>query len=418
MTRSQHTTGPTNLHLGHSWGGGLSLWIDDFCRTDALSDNLLLESVGDAACYGLSLRLRRVSDAQTLGCWTLQQPISEVRAAHAEYRAILADICSDYNVDHIYVSSFIGQSLDVLTTGIDTTIVYHDYFPYCPAFFATRDAPCLSCNAEDLHLCRSHPVGLRPKASPSYYSEVRDAYFSLGSARHLTHVAPCTSVPRVLRQLDRRFDAFDFRVVEHGIPHTPTEAFAGAEEQRRLRIGVLGDLQWYKGRDALERCFEAARTFVDFYFFGPQDPGLPFAGRFGSHYIGPYRRDSLPALLKRHPLDLALFYPVVPETFAYTLSEVWCCGVPPLARDLGAHGERITHDVNGFLFGLDEDALVESLLALDGRRSRIRSVASRLQSQEVRSVSDMVCDYYAMRRGIVRRIEARLEVAARRAMSA
>ena len=152
---------------------------------------------------------------------------------------------------------------------------------------------------------------------------------------------------------------------------------------------------------------------VDFYFIGSQDGGSGFSGRWGAHYIHSYKREELPAILAECRLDLALFYPVVPETFSYTLSEVWCFGIPPLARRLGSHGERIEHGSNGFLFGLEENVLVDSLLDLDRSRDKIRAVAARLLDQPARSVSDAVCEYYLMRSDFPRRLEESLEATVR-----
>lgn len=388
---------PINLHLSHSWGGGLWRWIVDFARADHYSENLVLESVGTYECYGIGLRLRHPRSGKVLGSWVLEHPISEVRGSHPEYAAILAGICDDYGIDHIYLSALIGHSLDVFKIGVPITRIYHDYFPYCPAFFITRGDLCTSCTLDDLRLCKDWATSHRPKSSPRYYLELREALFDAFAAANVHHVSPCHSLPRNLCRLDSRFAAIDFTVIEHGISLRKQDFFGGAEPGRRLRVGLLGTLGWNKGLDVLSRDFATWRVIADFHLLGSHDPGTPFTRRWGSQVVHHYSMEELPALFKRHRLDLALFVTRVPETFSFTLSEAWCFCVPPAARRIGAHAERIEQGSDGFLFDLEDDTVVDFLLWADRERDELRQIAERLRDKPVRTVEDAVHDYYRLR---------------------
>jgi glycosyltransferase involved in cell wall biosynthesis len=56
---------------------------------------------------------------------------------------------------------------------------------------------------------------------------------------------------------------------------------------------------------------------------------------------GYYRLGTLPRLLRRHGVDLALLLSIVPESYSLVLDECLSAGVPVLAFDLGAVGERL-----------------------------------------------------------------------------
>ena len=394
---SWSTLRPTNLHLSHLWGGGTELWVEDFATADQLSENLVFQSLGTYECYGISLRLIHARSGEVLGSWVLQHPISEVRAIHAEYAAILQAVCEEYRIDHIYVSSLIGHSLDVFRLGIPCTKIYHDYFPYCPAFFITRDGLCTSCMADDLRRCSTWDTSHRPKASPAYFLDLRDAYFAAISAGVVCHVSPSLSLPKNLRTLDSRFEAVSFAIIEHGITHQRQDSFGGAEDGRRLQVGILGLLGWNKGREVLRRQFDTLRTIADIHIIGAEDAGVEYSGRWGSHFVHHYSKDELPKVLERHPLDLVVFLSVVPETFSYTLSEAWCFCLPPAARRLGALAERITHGSDGFLFDLEEDNVVDFLLWADRHREELRRVARQLREKPVRTTEEAVHDYYRLR---------------------
>ncbi len=405
MRTKLESTRPTNLHLSHSWGGGLGLWMEEFARADEHSENLALESCGTLECYGIGLRLTSLASGEPLDSWVLRHPISEMRRSHTEYAAILETICSDYRVDHIYVSSLIGHSLDVFRLGLPVTQIHHDYFSFCPALFISRDGICTSCTADDLRSCQLSNPHYPPKNSPPYYAQLRDAFFDAVTAADVRHVCPSRSLPENLGQLDSRFGDRDFTVIKHGIAHRKRDCFGGAEDGRRLRVGLLGYLSWNKGLELMRRLFDTLRVIADIHFVGAHDAGSEFAGRWGSHYLHHYSQDDLPAIFERRRLDLALFLANVPESFSYTLSEARCFCVPPAVRPIGALGERTEHGTDGFVLGLDDDALVDFLLFADRRRDELRQVATRLRDQPVRTVFDAVDDYYALRTDLPPRIK-------------
>jgi glycosyltransferase involved in cell wall biosynthesis len=71
---------------------------------------------------------------------------------------------------------------------------------------------------------------------------------------------------------------------------------------------------------------------------------------------GYYRAGSLPRLLRRAGVDLALILSTVPESYGLALDECRAAGVPVLAFDHGAIAERLTAEGGGLLVPLDEGA--------------------------------------------------------------
>jgi glycosyltransferase involved in cell wall biosynthesis len=87
---------------------------------------------------------------------------------------------------------------------------------------------------------------------------------------------------------------------------------------------------------------------------------------------GYYRTGSLPHLLRRDRVDLALLPSVVPESFSLVLSECRAAGVPVLAFDLGALGERLRAEGGGLAVPLAQGAAGMAALAatvVDGREA-------------------------------------------------
>lgn len=397
MNQRPKPGGRANLHLAHSWGGGTARFIEDFARADQHSSNLVLESFGTSNCFGVGLRLKQAASGEVLDRWVLNDPVTEVRDRHPEHRRILEAICGKYQVEHIYLSSLIGHSLDVLRLGIPITRIYHDYFPECPAVHLYRGKVCTSCTRKDLELCVSGNDLLRPMASARYHLALREAILDAMAAADIRHVSPSRSLIENMCRIERRFEQATFSVIEHGISYRKRNCFGGADDDRRLRVGFLGHLGSHKGLDLLSDQFGRLRAIADLHFLGAGDPARKFAERWGCRFIHYYQREALPRILAEHQLDLLLFLSLVPETFSYTLSEAWCFCVPPAAVAIGALAERIEHKQDGVLLGSDEGEVVDFLLDIDRERSKLREIATRLADKPVRSAGEAVADYYRLR---------------------
>jgi glycosyltransferase involved in cell wall biosynthesis len=63
----------------------------------------------------------------------------------------------------------------------------------------------------------------------------------------------------------------------------------------------------------------------------------------GVRIYGYYRAGSLPALLRRDAVDVALFLSIWPETYALVVDECLLASVPVVAFDIGAPAERLRH---------------------------------------------------------------------------
>ena len=142
-------------------------------------------------------------------------------------------------------------------------------------------------------------------------------------------------------------------IIEPGIEVTMIERTA----RRRTRIAFAGNVRAHKGGMLLPAIIEAVPG-AEWHIFGGGDENLLRTLRRLPNTIvhGYFRAGSLPALLTRHEIGLALLTSIVPESYSLALSECWQAGVPVVAFDHGAHAERIRRDGGGWLVPLDAGA--------------------------------------------------------------
>ena len=157
---------------------------------------------------------------------------------------------------------------------------------------------------------------------------------------------------------------------------------------------MLGRLSVQKGTELLRQAHEALRPLADVTLVGGGGNGARLAQACGWKVIEGYREEELPDLLARLAPHAAVLASVVPETFSYTLSELFNLGIPPVATALGAFRERIVHGGNGFLFEPDAPSLAALVEDLHARPEMLAAVASRLATRAPEpTTSDMVAGY-------------------------
>ena len=399
----------------HSWGGGLKRWVDDFCNYDKTSRNFYLQSVGQVGIPGQELHLLSVSsvgERQLLRRWRLREPITSTSLYRVEYQLILEGIYSECQITAVIISSFIGHSLDVLSFGaVKKLVVCHDYYPFCPAINIHFDDVCSSCNGSRLKACFSANNFNRffPLAQAEEWVHIRRSYIDLVVSTRVPLVVPTASVKRHLVQLAPELGDACFVEIPHGVEvmRSLKDTHPLSEEtvngsccqaiSRKPRIVVLGALSLQKGLDLFRGIHEQLTQFSDVYLVGCGDEGEVFSRKAGIHIVKEYLRDDLPEILDEISPNVALLLSVLPETYSYTLSELFMLKVPVVATNLGGFVDRIQDGYNGFLVEPSGAKVLEKMNSLLERgNSELEQVAANVGAMRFRTVESMVNDYYSL----------------------
>lgn len=394
---ARHVLKPVQLHIAHSWGGGLNRWVADMCTADNVRWNLVLRSIGTWGAFGQRLALYRSHEMdRPMREWVLDLPISSVAVAHFQYRHVLTEILRDYRVDALLISSLIGHSLDAMDMTLPTTFVAHDYFPFCPALIIHFGDVCTDCGSERLAECfADNPLNkFFSDSNPSHWTAVRRRFQHLLKTRPIHMAAPSRSVARHLGDLMPPLRHRPINIIPHG-----TTLHQLAPRQRRpgrLRIMVLGSLAPHKGRELLRSALPELTLFADVSLIGCGHEGLALESLVQGPVVSRYELDALPALVAEVDPDVGLLLSIVPETFSYTLSELWAMEIPPVATRLGVFLERICEAETGFLIDPDAASLVRLLRKLDADPAALRAVRDKLKAMPVPSLGQMVAEYHQL----------------------
>lgn len=123
-------------------------------------------------------------------------------------------------------------------------------------------------------------------------------------------------------------------------------------------VAFVGSVQPHKGSTVFqETIHHLAPEGLRWSAYGGGDAGeLRELRRLGVRVRGYYRSGSLPALLRRDGVDVALLLSILPESHSLVLSECVAAGVPVVAFALGALAERIPLLGAGRLVPLEQGA--------------------------------------------------------------
>lgn len=385
---------PVQLHITHCWGGGLGRWVQDMCEADSRRHNLVLRAIGTWGGFGHRVSLFASHEMGVpLREWHFDQPIKSVAISHVQYRKILDEIIRDFHVDALVVSSLIGHSLDALRTSLPTVVCAHDYFPFCPALVIRFRSVCESCDGRRLAECfAENPLNrfFRETGSDEW-TGIRRNYLDAMRAEHIRLAAPSASVIEHLRSLAPELAQVPAAVVPNGIDLPEAEPFEPGE---RLTVVVLGSLAPHKGAELLMQALPHILEFADVHLVGCGEGGAPFERFAGVRRVPAYRRDELPRLIASIRPHAGLLLSVVPETFSYTLSELWAMGVPPIATNIGSFAERIEHERNGLLIEPVADELVAALRRIDAQREFLQTMRQVIRDTPRFTREDMVLGYH------------------------
>lgn len=232
------------------------------------------------------------------------------------------------------------------------TVAVHDYFPVCPSF-PLLDADGRYCGIPDVGTCARclarHTARYVALSPPTEIGPWRALWGRcLGTADEVRCFSESTR--RLLRRAYPGLDAARVTVVPHRVDYVPAR-LPKLDHAAPLVIGVIGQISEQKGalvvRD-LAALIDRDRADARVVVIGTLDIAVR-SPRLA--VTGTYKRDDLVDLIEANGVNLLFFPSVCPETFSYVTEETIRLGLPVVAFDLGAPGERLRGYAKGRLAG-------------------------------------------------------------------
>jgi glycosyltransferase involved in cell wall biosynthesis len=257
--------------------------------------------------------------------------------------------------------------------GLSIILSLHDFALFCPRPDLLEQPASRFCGySRDLGRCRAC-LGQHWKLAPDFQARYREVGGEL-LRRARAVVYPSSYLRSKFLDLVPGLDRAVQRVIE---PASWVSPAAPARAPRPPRhVAFVGAVHVRKGALVFEELVRRAGgewPALRWSALGGGDPQLlrRLSRLRGLAVRGYYRAGTLPALLRKRRVDVALLLSIVPEPYGLTLDECQQAGVPVIAFDHGALGERVRAGGGGIVVPLAEGCagvLAALRDVLDGRR--------------------------------------------------
>jgi glycosyltransferase involved in cell wall biosynthesis len=251
------------------------------------------------------------------------------------------------------------SALRIARSGLPVILSLHDFALFCPRpdlLERPRSTFCGYCEEPSrCRACLAHDWGV----APDFQARYRAAGAEL-LKRAVAVIYPSSYLRSAFLRLVRDLDPRTQHVIEPASERPARPPAAAASVIRH--VAFVGAVQVRKGALVFEELVRRFQTTagdrVRWSVFGGGEPALVrrLAGLRGVAVRGYYRAGTLPELLRRHRVDLALLLSIVPESYGLALDECRQAGVTVLAFDHGAIGERVRTHGGGVLVPLEAGA--------------------------------------------------------------
>lgn len=297
---------------------------------------------------------------------------AEIRIMHHrsdEYDNIVSEWLLAYSIELIHLRHIAWHSFGLIDSAHDLRIpiIYslHDFYIGCPTI-KLLDADLKYCGG----LCTVGDADCRPELWPrESVPRLRNAWVHnwRGMFRPLLQkcdafVTTSDSAKNVITTIYPELKQKRFPVIPHGRDFdTDCMPFrARLKKNEPLRILVPGNISKAKGALILRELGEIdVDGRIEIHIAGQIDASLQNA-RVILH--GPYERDQFHKIAEKINPHVGAIFSIWPETFSHTLTELWSNGLPVIAFNIGAVGERISKTGAGWL--LDDMSVVSVYRAL------------------------------------------------------
>lgn len=233
-------------------------------------------------------------------------------------------------------------TVGLIEPGFETILSIHDFTPFCLRPQLIEPSTGVFCDySRDDERCKKCLRDIAPKGWSGQTAYRRLGSMMMREARSI--VFPSAFLRRTYRDLfpDRRPDQS-----ESVIAPTSTSRSEGSFDPDLSRVAFVGGAYRHKGAALIPAIMTSLRTAlpdVSGVVYGTGDRGLLSLLRSerGLRVRGYYRQGQLSQLLRRDRIAVAILPSIWPETYALVVDECISAGVPVVAFDLGAVGERL-----------------------------------------------------------------------------
>ena len=271
-----------------------------------------------------------------------------------EYDAFVRELLLRHSFELVHIRHIAWHSLNLprMCTDLSIPVVFsfHDFYSICPTV-KLLDEHLTYCGG----VCTATTGECKPDLwRPADFPRLKHEGIYQWQAWMREMLSSCdafvTTSNSARSQILTSFPELEhrsFTVIPHGRDLTFERLVSDQEEvSTPVKIVIPGNLIVAKGLHLVEglEAIDSERRF-EFHVVGR----TKLESKEGVVVHGAYERADLARILREIGPTHGMVLSIWPETHCHTLTELWACGLPVIALDFGAIGERIREHGGGWL---------------------------------------------------------------------
>lgn len=312
---------------------------------------------------------------------------------NADYRKMLEKVIVGFRINTIHVHHMINHYFDIIDVSkkynIKSIITLHDLYAICPTInmLYKMEEYCMPIKDKNCSECIFMKTGLRNNIIPSWQKEW-DKYL----AQFDQIIVPSNNTKEIINSV---YKDINIDVIPHGIDYEDNNYLSNIDNKDVIDVAFVGVVSVHKGGNILKELIKNRNSKIRYHLFGSSE--LPELNKNQSNFInhGKYNRNDLPKLLKENNVNLVILLSICPETYSYTLTESIVSGVPVLAFDIGAVGERIKANEYGWVINVDSKVqdIVNKILEIFENKDDYNKVIDTIKNYHTKTSIEMGKEY-------------------------
>ena len=288
-----------------------------------------------------------------------------------QYRQMIEKIISAFNISFIHIHHMIGHYFDIADVAYENKIM---------SAFSTHDL-------YSINMLYGNNMSNNNKIIEMWQNDWDNM---LNKIDYI--ISPSISAKKEMQKI---FDKVNIEVIEHGID-IEKNTKSHKLNSSKYNIAFVGVMVNHKGSNILEHLIRNCKNNkVKIHLFGNTE--IPFLKKNRNNYVyhGEYNRAEIVKKLSDNNIDLVCNFSIVPETYSYTLTETIAAGIPILAIDLGAVGERVKSNKIGWT--VSKDAKISEIMAkineIFENKENYNEIATNVVNYKIKTSNEMALDY-------------------------
>ncbi|MGI4746060.1 MAG: glycosyltransferase, partial [Janthinobacterium lividum] len=289
----------------------------------------------------------------------LRNPIVMGVHRSKEYHLVVAQILISYAFELVHIRHIAWHSLSLpelcQQLRVPAIFSFHDFYTVCPTVKLLDEEGRFCggrCTASDGE-CKAElwPANQIPPLKHKFISEWQTRMND--ALRHCdAFVTTSPGAAALLKDILPVVAERGIEVIPHGRSFEQMESLAVTPTMDYpLRVLMPGNINAAKGSALCEAVLALpGRLDVEFHVLGD---GGDLRARPGLLLHGRYKREEFGDKVRKLKPQVGAVLSIWPETYCHTLTEMWAAGLPVVAIDLGAIGERIRQHGGGWLVPVD-----------------------------------------------------------------